>query len=367
MFWPQTERALLAGGLFAFIFLFFLGSGVTAVLAPMISAYLQQPVLHQAVLFSLLMLIFWCGFLMATLRVRKRNPGSPVPGRVLVYMAGHPLVVMAYFNGVYTLNAGILLAVLPAFGFILFENRHVMAAMLITWTELVLLAIAISLGLVADAPLYGDPAPARVLTPMWVLMQVILSFPLALLFLLLTRSIVNALREREAQVAEMARRDALTGLWNRGYHQELTELEVARARRGDYPLAVVVADLDFFKRINDSHGHAIGDQALKLAAQALKQSVRDIDHVGRFGGEEFVLLLVDCDQNTAMMIAERCRRAIEAITLAHKGQVIPLTASFGVAIGSGRQLDAERLFIDADAALYQAKEGGRNQTRLYTQ
>lgn len=360
MFWPQTDRALLGCGLFVLVFLFFLLSGALAATMPAVAPHVQQPVLRQTVLFAFVMTLFWGGFAGFVWQLRRSNPESPIPGRVLVYLAGHPFVVMAYFNGVYTLSAGILLAVLPAFGFVLFENRHVMIAMLITWGEVILLAAAISFGYLQDAPLYGDPAPARVLTPAWLVMQVVVSFPLALLFLLLTRSIVNALREREAQVAEMARRDGLTGLWNRRYHQELTELEVARAKRSGHSLAVVVADLDFFKQVNDTHGHALGDEALKMAAEALSRSVRSIDHVGRFGGEEFILLLVECDEKTAMAIAERARQAVEAIKLFHGGKPIPLTASFGVAVGGGHELDADQLFRDADAALYRAKEAGRN-------
>lgn len=360
MFWPPADGALLACLMIIGMNLFFLITGIIGEVLPQLAPHVHQPVLRQFNLFSLAMIAFWGGVFVLTLIIRRRNPTSLVPGMIVTYVFGHPLVVMAYFNGVHSIVTGLLLAVAPAFGFVMFRNRHVMNAMLLIWLEIILLGLAVSLGWLADAPMYGDQPPNRFLAPMWLFMQVLIGFPVALGFLMFTRSIVSALRAREAQVRELSRRDALTGVWNRGYLNELLAREIALAQRSGQPLAMVVADLDLFKRINDEHGHTAGDKALVQAAQSLAASIREIDHLGRYGGEEFILLLPNCDQESARLTAERCRKALTARPVDIGSAQLALSGSFGVAAISGSDIDGEELFRRADHALYQAKEAGRN-------
>ncbi|PKM22614.1 MAG: hypothetical protein CVV10_03480, partial [Gammaproteobacteria bacterium HGW-Gammaproteobacteria-14] len=291
MFWPPADGAILACAIIIGMNLFFLITGLIGIALPQLATHIDLNVLQQLNLFCLLMILIWGGLLLAILWTRRQHPNSIVPGMIVTYMFGHPLVVMAYFNGVHSMVTGLLLAVTPAFGFVMFKNRHVMNALLITWAEIILLGLAVSMGWLQDAPLFGDAPPNRFLEPMWLFMQVLIGFPVAFGFLMFTRSIVNALRYREAQVRELSRRDALTGVWNRGYLTELLKREATLAQRSGQPLSLVVADLDFFKRINDEHGHEVGDQALIQAALCLADNIREVDHIGRYGGEEFVLLL----------------------------------------------------------------------------
>lgn len=363
MFWPPVDGALLSCAMIIAMNLLFLGAGVIAQLFPAVAPHAQQSVLPIVNLFTLAVILLWSILFGLFWRQRKRNPLSRTPGLIVTYLFGHPLVVLAYFNGVHSIITGLLLAVTPAFGFVMSKNRHVMNAMLIIWAEIILLAFAVSLGWVADAPLFGDTAPNRFLTPIWVFMQVLLAFPVALGFLSFTRQIVSALRAREAQIRELSRRDALTGVWNRGYLGELMERELSLAARNGLPLSLIVADLDHFKRINDEHGHAAGDQALTNAARTLRECVRQIDHLGRYGGEEFVILLPNCDANAAATIAERCRQALAARPLVAEQGLISVTASFGVAGGLG-DIDESALFREADLALYRAKENGRNRVEM---
>lgn len=360
MFWPPVDGALLACVMIIAMNGFFLMTGVVGVLLPQLAPHVQIPILQQMNLFVLAMMLFWGAVYLSFLALRKRNPKSRIPGMIITYMFGHPLVAMAYFNGVHAIVTGLLLAVAPAFGFVMFKNRHVMNAMLITWAEIILLGLAVSMGWVADAPLFGDQPPNRFMAPMWLFMQVVIGFPVALGFLMFTRNIVNALRARELQVRELSRRDALTGSWNRGYLTELMEREVAVAERTGQPLSLVVVDLDFFKRINDDHGHSAGDQALIQAARYLTESIREVDHLGRYGGEEFVLLLPNCDKDNARLIAERCREALTREPIDTGRVRLQLSASFGVATCHGTELDIDELFRRADRALYRAKDNGRN-------
>jgi diguanylate cyclase (GGDEF)-like protein len=160
--------------------------------------------------------------------------------------------------------------------------------------------------------------------------------------------------ERQALV------DGLTGLANRRQCEETLEDELARVERFGGSLAVVVADLDWFKDVNDRHGHPAGDAVLREFAVLLEETVRDVDLAGRWGGEEFVLVLPGTDLAGGAQLAERIRVALAGRTvLAVDGSRIPVTASFGVAAIPPAKTASE-LFAAADAAMYQAKRAGKN-------
>ena len=364
MFWPPAEGALLACLMTILMNLLFLATGLVAQVLPQVAMHVEQPVLRQFNLFSLAMIALWSSVFLLILVIRRNNPQSQIPGLIVTYLFGHPMVVMAYFNGVHSMVTGLLLAATPAFGFVMFRNRHVMNALLLIWLEIILLGLAVSLGWLTDAPLYGDQPPNRFLVPIWFFIQVLIGFPVALALIMITRYIVSTLRAREAQVLELSRRDALTGVWNRGYLNELIAREVAIAERSGQPLAMVVADLDLFKRINDEYGHTVGDRALIHAARSLAASIREVDHLGRYGGEEFVVLLPNCDEGNARIAAERCRKALSAEPVKTEQAELTLNGSFGVASVRGNKINSDELFRRADQALYEAKEAGRNQVMV---
>lgn len=183
--------------------------------------------------------------------------------------------------------------------------------------------------------------------------------------------VVRFLAERnERLVSELvaeARVDPLTGLLNRRGFAERMEVEVARARREAYPLAVIALDLDHFKRVNDAHGHEVGDRVLNWVGSVLSEHARGGDVVARAGGEEFVVSLPRADAAEARAVAERIRRAIAAPS-AGRGchgisAELAVTISAGVAVSSG-PLHVDDLLEAADRALYSAKDGGRNRTEM---
>src|SRR4051812_37032615 len=160
--------------------------------------------------------------------------------------------------------------------------------------------------------------------------------------------------ERQALV------DGLTGLANRRQCEETLASELARVERFGGPLTVVVADLDWFKDVNDRHGHPSGDAVLREFAQLLEETLRDVDLAGRWGGEEFLLILSGTDAAGGARVADRIRVALAGrIVLSADGSPIPVTASFGVAATPPASTAAE-LFSAADAALYEAKRNGKN-------
>jgi diguanylate cyclase (GGDEF)-like protein len=176
--------------------------------------------------------------------------------------------------------------------------------------------------------------------------------------------IVTLLHEAEAARAEAQRlawHDELTGLLARRRFLELAQREVDLARRNGQPVAVGLLDLDDFKKVNDTHGHEAGDQVLRAVAQACRATLRSTDLIGRWGGEEFVLLLPATGAEGAAEVLERVRAAIAARATVHRGTPIACTASIGavlVAPDTPRWLDD--LMQEADVAMYRAKQAGKN-------
>lgn len=158
-----------------------------------------------------------------------------------------------------------------------------------------------------------------------------------------------------------ARIDGLTRLWNRTSINEILSRELSRSARSAAPLAVVMADVDHFKRINDTYGHSIGDEVLRVVSRRFLQAIRPNDAIGRFGGEEFLFVLPDCSNVTAAAVAQRLRTRLAEADVPTAAGPIRVTASFGVASwDAAHRGDAEGLIRAADAALYQAKRMGRN-------
>ncbi len=171
----------------------------------------------------------------------------------------------------------------------------------------------------------------------------------------------EALLEAQAALREQATTDALTSLWNRRMILLILERELARTEREATPLGVLVGDLDHFKQVNDTHGHLAGDAVLREAAQRMKASCRNYDSVGRYGGEEFLLILPGCDAHAAERQAERLRAAIESQPVETPDETLAVTCSFGAtSVPPGKLATPEGVIQVADNALYQAKKRGRN-------
>jgi diguanylate cyclase (GGDEF)-like protein len=155
--------------------------------------------------------------------------------------------------------------------------------------------------------------------------------------------------------------DSLTGLWNHEEIVRILEQELDRAKRGGISVGVIMIDLDHFKGINDTYGHLTGDAVLRKIAEKLRSSLRSYEIVGRYGGEEFLLVLPGCDLRVAGEIAERIRKKIAADAIDTPAGHIVVTISLGVAVSSPeRQSTAPFLVNAADLALYRAKKNGRN-------
>jgi diguanylate cyclase (GGDEF)-like protein len=171
----------------------------------------------------------------------------------------------------------------------------------------------------------------------------------------------------QRELERKASHDSLTGLYNRGAIIELLEAQLSRAKRGNRPFSVMMVDVDDFRQFNDKHGHLAGDVVLKEVATILSEQLRKYDYVGRYGGEEFLILLSDADQKVATETAQRLRQVVSITTASFGEMQLGVTISIGVSIPTRYQdLDVDRFIASADEALYAAKRNGRNRVEVMT-
>jgi len=168
------------------------------------------------------------------------------------------------------------------------------------------------------------------------------------------------LQRANEQLEALSREDRLTGLFNRGHWEECLDNEFSRFQRTQVRSSLVMLDIDHFKRINDTYGHPAGDEVIRHLANLLVSLARKTDIVGRYGGEEFGVVLVDTDSTNAEIYCERVRRAAEAIDVMADGQVINFTVSLGISELQEDTVSPSEWISQADQALYRAKQNGRN-------
>jgi diguanylate cyclase (GGDEF)-like protein len=180
------------------------------------------------------------------------------------------------------------------------------------------------------------------------------------------RATENAMQFQDdiVKLRQLADTDFLTALMNRRAFLTVADDALQFCRRYKRSMATLMIDIDHFKKINDTHGHAAGDDAIKQIAEVIRQSIRTTDKAARFGGEEFVVLLREIDQPTALLLAERIRRSIEESVIRHGALTIPVTVSIGLALFAENDRDVQDMIERADQGLYAAKKTGRNRTFL---
>ncbi|WP_158303991.1 sensor domain-containing diguanylate cyclase [Paramagnetospirillum magneticum] len=171
-------------------------------------------------------------------------------------------------------------------------------------------------------------------------------------------------KRMEAELRRLATTDVLTGIFNRRHFMEMARIEVDRARRHGRPLVALMLDIDHFKRINDTHGHPVGDVAIKALADVCTQIIRHEDVLGRMGGEEFAIVLTETDLDGALLVAERLRQAVAAIRIPAELGTVAFTTSIGVAERLEGDATIDTILSRADMALYSAKRSGRNKVAV---
>jgi diguanylate cyclase (GGDEF)-like protein len=172
------------------------------------------------------------------------------------------------------------------------------------------------------------------------------------------------LESMNGQLRLLSKTDFLTDLSNRGHWEESLQLEFKRLKRSGHRGSLLMCDIDHFKRVNDTYGHAAGDAVIQTIAKAVKKNLRETDVAGRYGGEEFAVLLIDTSEDQAMFFAERLRKIVENACIEYNQQILKVTVSIGIAEFS-KDMPIYRSWIEAaDKALYTSKANGRNQVTL---
>lgn len=169
----------------------------------------------------------------------------------------------------------------------------------------------------------------------------------------------------QRELEHLATHDALTEIYNRRAIIELLEAQFARSKRHNQTLCIVMLDVDHFKQINDTYGHLAGDTALKTVATRMKECLREYDYIGRYGGEEFLVVLGDGGYETSLKTAERLNLAVQSEAVAYGGKLLPVTISAGVAVVENiAELSLDQIINAADQELYKAKSNGRNRVEV---
>lgn len=323
-------------------------------------ARLQPEMQWEAALMGGAVLVFLLG-----LYLRRRNPEVLWFQHLSIQYYAVALVVLGYTVGLNTVATGVVLLGAPVFGFIVLDRLAIWLGTLTAVILFLVLSVATVKGMLPYAPLL-IPATDAAGAQFQLYSTLGFAAPHFLVLLLLADQTLHYWRQRESTIRELSRTDSLTSLPNRRSIMEMLEKEVARTRRHGPPLCVVILDLDHFKRINDTHGHPTGDKVLQRAAQVLRETIRTSDSIGRYGGEEFLIVLPDTPAVGARVLLERCRAALASTVIrAETGKTFHISASFGVVCNEkNMDVDAATLIKSADEALYQAKANGRNRVEI---
>mgnify|MGYP006144164439 FL=1 len=286
--------------------------------------------------------------------------------RFLPYIAIGILIISLCYNGymigVFSPVTMVVYICLIAVGLVLFE-RKIVYAMLIPATGFLTFSGYLSfIDVIPYAPIFQIDGQLF-LNGFWLLSMLYFVIPILITCLILFEILLSQWRHRERLIQHLSQIDPLTNTFNRRRISQ--SLEYLHQQDPHNPYAVVLLDLDHFKSINDQFGHHMGDNVLIAVSQELNDQIQKHDLVGRFGGEEFILILKHASLPKAYQIAERCRTTIEALVISNdEGQSIRVTASFGIA-QSHHGLRPQQVLSQADKALYAAKASGRNQIKCY--
>lgn len=309
---------------------------------------------------TLLVLITWL--------VGRFNEDSPWHQYFCAQWFALILIVLSHFTGIFSLATGVILSGAPVVGFMILKRGAVLGAMTTALVIHVLLSIGATDGMLPHGPMIGPSQDADgSLDAFWVTSLYLFTAPQYAVLVALSWYILTRWRQREAEVRLLSMTDALTGVANRRTIMALLRRELDKSRETGLPVSVVMADLDHFKELNDNRGHQAGDAVLTQTGVVFKQALRQSDHVGRYGGEEFLMVLAGADSHGASLLAERCREALEALSVQapDNGAPLAVTASFGLCSNEGTpDVALEDILRAADEALYLAKDHGRNRVEV---
>lgn len=359
--WQAVDKSLFLLLLLLPLYVQYLSWSLYVLARPDRESLINVAVVHQMIQIEFVLICIGAALILLGLYLRKHWPENIAFQYVTLQFYALSLVLMSYSIGTVSFCAGIVLLGAPVFGFIFMDRGAVWAGAVSALVTLALLSYATVWGWLPYAPVMVAPT-SLASNLFWMNSLFFFAAPFLLTLPFLADQMLLWWREREQRIQQLSRTDALTGLHNRRRILELLDELSQVCGRQQVPLTVSILDLDHFKQVNDNWGHPVGDAVLKQAAQCLKAHVRAGDQVGRYGGEEFMVLLPGATAEDAQAVLNRCRQALTELSIDNgAGGQISTSASFGAAIHTANSaVDLHHSVLAADQALYQAKTRGRN-------
>ncbi|XID75090.1 GGDEF domain-containing protein [Alkanindiges sp. WGS2144] len=300
--------------------------------------------------------------------MRSFNNAQVILPYLCVLTYGLSMVHEAYIVGIMSPATSLTLVVSVIIGLLLFRRLLVYSTLTIILLIFSWIMYKTIQGNLPYAPIFIDiiSSDSSRATVFWAFTMLWLVLPILIGGVFLLEVLLSQWRQREKNIRELSRIDPLTGLYNRRTLYDFLTLLQRRQTSTPQLHSLILLDLDFFKKINDTHGHIVGDKILVEAAKVLKATIRKQDIVGRFGGEEFIIVLTNINPQQTRQIAERCRNGLMTINIYNdQHEHIEVTASFGITYFDNQLTSIDEALKQADQALYQAKASGRNQVVHY--
>ena len=361
--WTLLNKTMLILSLSIFINLFMLAWDLFVLYQPQFYPWVNLAVIHTHLSLGMIFMSVFIGLLLLCHFCSQQRWVEKFMPMLSVQLFTLVLLIHGYFVGSFSPATMVGYVGWACVGLILFDRKIIYCALAPATIVLLLLNYLSTFAGLPYAPLFNmEPMNQTVMHPFWVMSMFFFLVPLMLVCLFLFEILLSQWRIREATIATLSRIEPLTNVMNRrSIANQLEQLH--QQRKALY--SVVLLDLDHFKHINDNYGHDMGDQVLIQVAECLAQHVREQDMIGRFGGEEFILLLPNTTTEQAQHVAERCRIALTELNFVYEQQQpFSISASFGVS-SSQNASEPQQIIRQADQALYAVKTAGRNQVQIY--
>lgn len=325
-------------------------------------AHLDGRMLGYATVYAFTLFLLWVAVALRGLYLDSKRLPDTLYTQVVLWGYAITAAITCYLVGTMNIVAGLIMMGAPLIGMMLFPVRQVLVVFGSSIVAVLLMSVASAAGYLPYAPILNSGLLVDTRPGLYYAMSGIAGAGLYVAYeVLIMMALVSAWHYREAGVRALSITDTLTGVANRRHIIDELERQLAIHERSNARIAVIMVDIDHFKQINDAHGHIAGDRALTAAAEALRACLRGSDLIGRYGGEEFLILLPGASLADAHDVAERCRQAVAATGVEANGVRVTLTASLGVTSQPATEVrNVDQLIHIADEAMYQAKQGGRN-------
>lgn len=362
--WTILKKSILLLILAATMNLFWISWDIFVLLNPEYLQWVHIKLVHSQLWTSLLMLVVLIGLIFPCHFYRNHPRVQEIIPILTVQIFSAMLCHNGYLIGSFSPATMVGYVSVVGVGLVLFDRKMIYCALIPATIALLFCNYLSMIGILTYAPLFNMQHINQVeMHPFWVGSMLFFLVPIMLSCLLLFEMLLTQWRIRETAIQILSRLDPLTNVLNR---RSISSYLEKLHQQQDQFYSIVLLDLDHFKNINDHFGHSMGDQVLIQVAKCLANNLRDQDAIGRFGGEEFILLLPNTTTAQAQRVAERCRQAVAQLSfITDDKQEFSVSASFG--ISSSLSAHEPHLIISqADQALYAVKSAGRNHVKVFT-